>query len=534
MASTGVPENELGNFHDPDDVTDFFFDDDLDQPQHDQHGGEADDDDLLARAMESIEQGGNLDQAFGSSTRAPSSAPNTSTGVNHVEDDERDHTDDEGHGGGSQANVSQAPEATQEDETPTKTKKAGSKRMSLDVERLLNPENGVPYMLKTFSKHVRFSNKPGMETRNLRLLMDHYDAWMDQLMPKMSLSNVVDTIERLGHKAAVRTYLTDLRLSQAVRDEERGTDEQHNSHTQDSGGGTGDGHDAGLAGRDDGGTGDDNGDGELPRKRRKSRESRQRRRQRARRSTRYALRGAVDDDDEARDGDGGHDDVWAEHTEQETSAAVVAATSATSDDDNDGEEQREQREQRRVHSGHKVTTDGDGNTNTNTNTNSDDSADAAGVSSDDPSNTNDHDVDAADVSDADINATTVPQRTARHDDAADADDVHGPQQETQAGEESEAREEVVAGTTKQQHTEEADTTNTMMDTGGDEEGAKDNNNNNNTDGDGETNAENEPTADAGAVADANNSANDHHSAKKLPHEDGAAGNGGPATYRGEA
>ena len=42
------------------------------------------------------------------------------------------------------------------------------------------------------------------QSHNLRVLLDLYDQWMDGLMPSMCLDDVVETIEKLGHKAAVR------------------------------------------------------------------------------------------------------------------------------------------------------------------------------------------------------------------------------------------------------------------------------------------------------------------------------------------
>jgi hypothetical protein len=42
--------------------------------------------------------------------------------------------------------------------------------------------------------------------QNLRVLMEHYDQWMDRLMPSMALDDVVETIEKLGHRAAVRVF----------------------------------------------------------------------------------------------------------------------------------------------------------------------------------------------------------------------------------------------------------------------------------------------------------------------------------------
>eukprot|EP01147_Barroeca_monosierra_P008878 gene8878-1229_t len=100
-----------------------------------------------------------------------------------------------------------------------------SKRPVLDVIRLLDPTIGIPHMLDSFSKRIQLRDKPGME---------HYDAWMDSLMPTLAIPNVVSTIERLGHTAAVRRYISDLRLRQAVANVDGDTGIQSGSFNTDS------------------------------------------------------------------------------------------------------------------------------------------------------------------------------------------------------------------------------------------------------------------------------------------------------------
>lgn len=46
--------------------------------------------------------------------------------------------------------------------------------------------------------------------------MQHYDAWMDSLMPTLAIPNVVSTIERLGHTAAVRVCSKSLSFLQQI------------------------------------------------------------------------------------------------------------------------------------------------------------------------------------------------------------------------------------------------------------------------------------------------------------------------------
>eukprot|EP00056_Hartaetosiga_gracilis_P020817 m.21402 g.21402 ORF g.21402 m.21402 type:complete len:232 (-) comp8720_c0_seq1:125-820(-) len=108
-----------------------------------------------------------------------------------------------------------------DDVAATATKK--KKNHVFDEAKLLNTENGIPYMYETFCKHIKFHNKPGYESHNLRMLMDQYDVWMDQLVPNVVIPDVVNSIEKLGHKSAVKTYLQGLRFGLSV--EQDGDDE---------------------------------------------------------------------------------------------------------------------------------------------------------------------------------------------------------------------------------------------------------------------------------------------------------------------
>eukprot|EP00045_Choanoeca_perplexa_P001856 m.22067 g.22067 ORF g.22067 m.22067 type:complete len:355 (+) comp11196_c0_seq2:21-1085(+) len=139
------------------------------------------------------------------------------------EDDQTNYNKDkpnEGDEAGDNVEGSGKEDSDDEKAKAKKKTRSKSKRPKLDAVRLLNDKTGLPYLAETFPKYVKFKHGRGYESHNLRLLLDSYDQWMDRLMPSMSLSDVVDTIERLGRKAAVKEYLLKLRVEKCLEQEQ--------------------------------------------------------------------------------------------------------------------------------------------------------------------------------------------------------------------------------------------------------------------------------------------------------------------------
>eukprot|EP00055_Hartaetosiga_balthica_P002964 m.5910 g.5910 ORF g.5910 m.5910 type:complete len:211 (+) comp2510_c0_seq2:30-662(+) len=130
-----------------------------------------------------------------------------------------------------QSNATTATNATADTTTTTTTKK--TKHSSFDEAKLLSTVNGIPYMYNTFKEHLKFHTKPGYESQNLRKLMDQYDVWMDQLVPNLSIPDVVRSIEKLGHKTSVKTYLQGMRYGLSVGDGEYDEEEEEGEEEEE-------------------------------------------------------------------------------------------------------------------------------------------------------------------------------------------------------------------------------------------------------------------------------------------------------------
>lgn len=48
---------------------------------------------------------------------------------------------------------------------------------------------------------------PFLQTQNLRQLLTVYEVWLDQILPAKAIEDNIETVEKLGHKVAVKVSM---------------------------------------------------------------------------------------------------------------------------------------------------------------------------------------------------------------------------------------------------------------------------------------------------------------------------------------
>uniref|UniRef100_A0A6G1S5R1 TIMELESS-interacting protein n=1 Tax=Aceria tosichella TaxID=561515 RepID=A0A6G1S5R1_9ACAR len=93
---------------------------------------------------------------------------------------------------------------------PPKPKKiVQNPRPKLDVDRLLNEENGLPQLVRSA---YDLMYKPDNEIENLRRTLSVVERWSHRLFPKYTFKDFLDKCETtLGKKRPVKTHLRKVR-----------------------------------------------------------------------------------------------------------------------------------------------------------------------------------------------------------------------------------------------------------------------------------------------------------------------------------
>ena len=87
--------------------------------------------------------------------------------------------------------------------------KVRKKRKVLDIDVLFSPE-GLPKLHQQFPL-IKWDTRKDCETKFLNQLVSMYKNWSFQLWPKMNFVALVERLERLGHKTAIKHVLNDMR-----------------------------------------------------------------------------------------------------------------------------------------------------------------------------------------------------------------------------------------------------------------------------------------------------------------------------------
>lgn len=141
---------------------------------------------------------------------------NDASDRSHDEDEDEDgyaksrskHRDDE-------AEEDNGDQDENENGKPKKKKPAGQKRVvlnrrvRLDADRICGPR-GVRALIDTF-KEVKLRGK-GHEKADLDLVLAKMEHWAHRLFPQLPFDNFLETVERVGHKKPVQTYMKKIRM----------------------------------------------------------------------------------------------------------------------------------------------------------------------------------------------------------------------------------------------------------------------------------------------------------------------------------
>lgn len=97
-----------------------------------------------------------------------------------------------------------------DDPNPPKPKRVvQNPRPKLDVDRLLEEEQGLPNLIRE-SRSILY--EPGMEIENLRKTMVILQHWSHRLFPKYTFKDFTDKCEALGKKRPLKTHLRKVRV----------------------------------------------------------------------------------------------------------------------------------------------------------------------------------------------------------------------------------------------------------------------------------------------------------------------------------
>ncbi|KJE94240.1 hypothetical protein CAOG_04913 [Capsaspora owczarzaki ATCC 30864] len=99
---------------------------------------------------------------------------------------------------------------TNKDATPALLQSQRNKRPKMDAERLIEHGNGLAKLLED-SPRLPFRRVKGSEASDLKILIAYYQQWTHNLYNSMSFGDMLERLESLGKKGAVRNYVDTLR-----------------------------------------------------------------------------------------------------------------------------------------------------------------------------------------------------------------------------------------------------------------------------------------------------------------------------------